>query len=138
MHLSRNESFKWSHEKSLNINVDKCNLLATSITKTTPKSNIRWRILHQRNQTTCTLQEIKLHVFKWHGYSGVVHWFFNLVNFNFLIRFFRIFEGREDFCQVGHKFLTVLRDSITWKDYSTLLSKITLYQIQISLSQKRI
>ena len=38
---SSNESFKWFRGNSLKINVDKCNFLATSNTKTTPKINIR-------------------------------------------------------------------------------------------------
>ena len=37
-----------------------------------------------------------------------------------------IFEGKGGFSKLGHKFLTVLRDQITCKHFSALLSKSTI------------
>lgn len=37
-----------------------------------------------------------------------------------------VFEGREGFCRLGHKFLTVLRNKITCEYNNALPSKITI------------
>ena len=44
----------------------------------------------------------------------------------FLFTGVQMFEGREGFYKLGHKFLAVLREKVTCKHYSALLSKFIL------------